>query len=758
LSQWSEVNEKLPDHGVRRFQLSDIDLGAEGISLIFIWSISMRNLFTSLLLFSLGLFTLEACANEAARWRQSANNVTITRDNWGIAHVYGKSDADTVFGTIYAQAEDDFNRIEQNYLVNLGWLAQADGESAIYSDLRMRLFVDTTVLKKQFNTSPVWLRKLMISWADGLNYYLDRHPTVKPRFIKHFEPWMALAFTEGSIGGDIEGIALDKLEAFYGIHPATSAVKERPDGGSNGFAIAPALSASGHALLYINPHTSHYFRSELQMVSEQGLNTYGIVTWGQFFIYQGFNEYNGWMHTSYGGDAIDEYEETIVEKADGPYYKYGDGLRKFKVSHISVPFTKDGVVNHRDFTVYRSHHGPIIRAENGKWIAIKLLQTPIQALEQSFLRTKTKDYKSFYKTQEMRTDTSNNTVYADRDGTIAYFHGNFIPKRDKKFDFRHPVDGSNPQTEWMGAHKLEDTIMLKNPKNGWVQNTNSWPFYAAGAESPRKEDYPDYMWTKGENQRDIHAVQLLQNAHELDLDSLIALGYDTRLNAFDVLLPPLFSAYDKLPADAPLHARLQAPIAVLRGWDHRTGVESVPTTVASFWGQALLDLNTAPARVADKPVFDYAVEASSDSERLVALDTAIAKLEHDYGRWDMPWGEINRFQRIADNIVPHFDDTKPSFPVAYGSSVWGALASYISPNVRSTKKLYSTTGNSFIAAVEFGPKIHAKALMAGGESGDPSSPHFADQAEMFSKGKFRDVLFYKADVVAHAERNYHPGD
>ncbi|MFJ2684351.1 penicillin acylase family protein [Pseudomonas sp. NPDC087342] len=718
----------------------------------------MRNLVTSMVLTTLCFCAVEVSASDASRWQQQASNVNIIRDKWGIAHVYGKTDADAVFGMIYTQAEDDFNRIEQNYLVNLGWLAQADGESGIYSDLRTRLFVDTDVLKHQFSASPVWLQKLMVSWADGLNYYLDQHPGVKPRFIKHFEPWMALAFTEGSIGGDIEGVALDKLEAFYGQHPPAPVVKEKPDGGSNGFAIAPALSASGHALLYINPHTSHYFRSELQMVSQEGLNTYGVATWGQFFIYQGFNDYNGWMHTSYGGDAIDEYQETIVEKPDGPYYKYGDGLRKLKVSQISVPFKKDGVLAHRDFTVYHSHHGPIIRAENGKWIAIKLLQTPVTALEQSFLRTKTKDYKSFYKTQEMRTDTSNNTVYADRDGTIAYFHGNFIPKRDPQFDFRSPVDGSNPKTEWMGPHKLEDTIMVKNPKSGWVQNTNAWPFSAAGAQSPRKEDFPAYMWTAGENQRDIHAVDLLEKAHNVTLDSLIALGYDNKLNGFDVLLPPLFNAYDQLADDAPLRARLKAPIESLRAWDHRSGVASVPTTLASFWGQALVDLRIAQARAAKKPVFDLVAESTSDSERLAALDTAISKLEQDFGRWDMPWGEVNRFQRITDDIVSHFDDAKPSFPVAWGSSVWGALASFISPSPRSTKKLYATTGNSFIAAIEFGPKIHAKALMAGGESGDPSSPHFADQAEMFSKGEFRDVLFYKADIAANTERKYHPGE
>jgi acyl-homoserine-lactone acylase len=715
------------------------------------------------------LAAAQAGGDQDARWRQHAASVRIVRDNWGIAHIYGNSDADTVFGTIYAQAEDDFGRIERNYLNGLGLLAQAEGETAIYSDLRQRLFIDAKRLQGDFRESPAWLKALMVAWSDGLNYFLAKHPGVNPKVMRHFEPWMALSFTEGSIGGDIETIDLGKLEKFYGVqdrHPpptrasvaqsAQSAVIEDPPGGSNGFAIAPSRSASGHALLWINPHTSYYFRSELQMVSAQGLNVYGAVTWGQFFVYQGFNTHNGWMHTSYGGDAIDEYAESIVKKPDGLYYRYGGALRKLKVSQITVPFKQGEGLAYKKFTVYHSHHGPIIRAENDRWIAIKLLRDPVRALAQSYLRTKTTDYASFRKTQDMRTDTSNNTVYADADGTIAYFHGNFIPKRNPKFDFTHPVDGSNPATEWHGPHAIEDTITLRNPSNGWIQNTNNWPFSAAGAASPKRENYPVYMWVKGENPRGIHAVEVLQNIHDVTLDSLIAAGYDSHLTAFDVLLPPLFKDYDQLAADDPRRAILDEPIKSLRGWDRRTGAESMPTALAIFWGQELLARKGREARVAEKPVYDYLVGHLTDAERLDALAAAVAKLQRDFGRWQAPWGEINRYQRLTDDIVQPVDDSKPSLPVGFAASIWGALASFDTPYPRSTKKIYGSEGNSFVAAVEFGPRIHAKAIMSGGESGDPASPHFTDQALMFTQGRFRDVLFYREDVLAHAERSYHP--
>ena len=706
-----------------------------------------------------------AAAGESSRVRQHAENVRIVRDNWGIAHIYGKSDADTVFGAVYAQAEDDFGRIERNYLTGLGWLAQAEGETAIFSDLRRRLFVDPHRLQQAFRNSPPWLKTLMVAWSDGLNCFLSKHPGVKPRVIHRFEPWMALSFTEGSIGGDIESVDVDKLREFYA--PAqpraemAAVAAQPPPGGSNGFAIAPSRSASGHALLWINPHTSYYFRCELQMVSEQGLNVYGALTWGQFFVYQGFNAHNGWMHTSYGGDAVDEYAEAIVKMPDGLYYRYGSELRKLQVSRISISFKQGGGVGVRQFTVYHSHHGPIVRAQSGgpwnsRWIAVKLLEDPVPALAQSYLRTKTTDYASFRKIQDMRTDTSNNTVYADADGTIAYFHGNFIPKRDVRFDFTHPVDGSDPATEWQGPHALDETITLLNPSSGWIQNTNNWPFSAAGSASPQRADYPAYMWIRGENPRGIHAVEVLQNIHDVTLDGLIAAGYDSHLTAFEVLLPSLLQDFDDLPAQDPRRDELAEPIMSLRTWDRRTAADSVPTAVAVFWGRELIERKGAQASINGQPVYDYLAAHLTPADRLDALAAAVAKLQRDFGRWQIPWGEINRFQRLTDDVVQTFDDAKASLPVGFASSMWGALASFESEYPRRTKRIYGAVGNSFVAAVDFGPVIRAKAIMSGGESGDPASPHFTDQALMFTQGRFRDVLFSREDVLAHAERSYRP--
>src|SRR4051794_14277927 len=321
---------------------------------------------------------------ETARWEQRARGITIVRDDWGIAHVYGKTDADAVFGAIYAQAEDDFNRVETNYLNSMGRLAEAEGEAKIWQDLRMKLFIDPADLKKQYADSPGWMQKLMNSWADGLNFYLAKHPDVKPRVIARFEPWMALSFTEGSIGGDIEtSVNLARLESFYGKKQvAWNPPADDEPRGSNGMAVAPSNTTGKHALLLINPHTSFFFRSELQMASEEGLNAYGASTWGQFFIYQGFNDRAGWMHTSSNVDAVDEYLETVTKKGDRFYYKYGNEERPVISAEMTVPYKTERGMAEKKFTVYRTHHGPVIREANGKWVSIKLMEEPIKALTQ----------------------------------------------------------------------------------------------------------------------------------------------------------------------------------------------------------------------------------------------------------------------------------------------------------------------------------------------------------------------------------------
>lgn len=713
-------------------------------------------------------------AHDLARWHRYASAVTIVRDNWGIAHVHGRTDADAVFGMEYAQAEDDFNRVETNYLNALGWLSQAEGEQRIYVDLRQQLFMDPADLKQKYAQSPPWLQSLMNAFADGLNFYLYKHPEIHPRVITHFEPWMALSFSEGSIGGDIERIHPADLAAFYDgaaspggadasqhAQNVDDATTDAEPTGSNGIAIAPSNTVDHHALLLINPHTSFFFRSELQMSSEEGLDSYGAVTWGQFFVYQGFNSHVGWMHTSSNVDAIDEYLETVSRENGKWFYKFGTNERPVRSRVITILCKTQSGMQRKSFTAYYTRHGPIIRTQmvNGqtRWVAIRLMQRPIQALEQSYLRTKAHDYRSYYQTMLLYANSSNNTIFADADGDIAYFHGNYIPRRDTRFDWTKPVDGSDPATEYHGLLTVEETPHLLNPHSGWIYNSNNWPWSAAGPDSPKRADYPAYVEQGTESARGLHAIRLLSTKKDFTLDSLIAAAYDSYLPWFAPTIPALLRAYDNLPPTDPLRTRLARQIEVLRNWNLRWGKDSVATSLAVFWGQEV----SRPALHAirgDQMVQDWVVEHVTPTDMLAALDRASARLTAEFGSWQTPWGEINRYQRVNGDIVQPFSDALPSIPVPFTSSVWGSLASFGARPYPGTKKWYGTSGNSFVAAVEFGPRVRARAVTCGGESGHPGSPHFNDEAQRYADGNLRPVYYYPDELKGHIERTYRPGE
>jgi acyl-homoserine-lactone acylase len=701
------------------------------------------------------LFFIAVAAQAAPK-----RNVEIIRDDWGIAHVYGKTDADAVYGMIYAQCEDDFNRVEHNYLLSLGRLAEADGESEIYRDLRMKLFIDPPDMKAKYRQSPQWLKRLMDAWADGINHYLATHPGVKPKVIARFEPWMGLSFTEGSIGGDIESIDLKNLRAFYEKTPSTPIAELRgadEDNGSNGIAIAPKLTQSHHALLLINPHTSFYFRSELQMVSDDGLNAYGAVTWGQIFIYQGFNPHAGWMHTSSGVDNIDEFAETVSKKGNDYFYKYGADERPLRTRTIKIPYKTAGGMASKTFTAYFTKHGPIVREADGKWISVSLMEDPIHALIQSYSRTKARSYKEYVKIMQLHTNSSNNTLFADSDGDIAYFHSNFIPRRDARFDYTKPVDGSDPATDWRGVLSFDETPNVVNPPNGWVYNSNNWPWSAAGPNTPKRSDYPAYV-ERGyeETARGYHALRVLTDQKDFTLQKLIDAAFDSYLPAFDKLLPPLLKDYDDLPASDSLKSQLADPADVLRKWDHRWAADSIATSVAIFWAEDLGRRVASEARASAMTADGYSATKATAQERMQSLAAAVQRLERDFGSWKTPWGDINRFQRFHDDIESHFDDSKPSIPVPFTYSRWGSLASFSARPYPNTKKWYGTSGNSFVAVVEFGPRVRARAVTAGGESGDPASPHFNDEAGRYASGDLREVYFYREQLKGHTERRYRP--
>ena len=708
---------------------------------------------------------------DVARWQQQARQVTITRDTWGVPHISGKTDADVVFGLLYTQCEDDFDRVEMNYIDAIGRLAEVEGESALYHDVRARLFMDSTQAIALYKKSPLWMRNLLDAFADGTNYYLHTHPGVKPKLLTQFRPWMPLMFSEGSIGGNISVVPTGQLRDFYESRKTSYRAKpatledlyERESVGSNGFAIAPAKSVTGNALLLINPHTSFYFRSEVQMTSQEGLNAYGAVTWGQFFVYQGFNEYCGWMHTSSYADSMDEYLETI-EKKDGKYfYRYGNALKPVRMQMVRFPYKTNAGMQYKEIPLYWTQHGPIVGQQGDRWLSVAMMNTPLNALQQSYLRTKAHDYAGFKKVMNLNGNASNNTVYADRNGTIAYWHGNFMPRRDLKFDWEKPVDGSNPATDWKGLHTADEIVQVKNPATGWIQNCNATPFTVSGSGSPDRSKYPAYMAPDAQNYRGINAERVLTGKTMFTLDTLISAANNPHLAAFDDLIPALLSAYESVAGKSDnVSNDVPEAVQLLTNWGRSYGTESVGQTLAILWAEKLQKLarsRVQPGQPLDNLSFTaFTISSTTPEEKLNALSNVLTDLTRDFGTWQTPWGRINRYQRLTGRIDETFDDKQPSIPVGFTSSAWGSLAAFGARTPAGMKQRYGYVGNSFVAVVEFGKRVTARSVVTGGQSSTPGTKHFIDQASLYCNRQFKDVWFYPEDIQQHVEKTYHPGE
>ncbi len=712
-------------------------------------------------------FSQSISKKEMLNWELQSKKVKIIRDNFGIPHIYGKTDADAVFGLMYAQCEDDFKRVEFNYIEKLGRLSEVNGEKDIYNDLLNRLVIDSIDAIKDYQNAEPWLKKILHAYADGINFFLYKNPQTKPSLLNRFQPWYPLLWTDGSIGAiSTGGISVKELKNFYSGENKDlvyqNDVEEKPTG-SNGFAFSPSITESGNAILYINPHVTFYFRPEVHVVSEEGLNAYGAVTWGQPFVYQGFNEKCGWMHTSSQADISDAYSEKVVKKDGQLYYEYDNELRKIVTKQVSIKVKTDKGFQQKSFNALFTHHGPIMTKRNGEYLSLKHNNRDTKGFIQSWLRTKATSFKEFKKTMDIGANPSNNTVYADAEGNIAYWHGNFLPKRDPHYNWSEPVNGTIKNTEWQGFHPVDESVHLYNPKNGWLQNCNSTPFTVAGEFSPKKTNYVSYLAPDHENYRGINAVRVLSEPKsKFNIDKVIEVGYNRKLTFFEDALPALINAHEsyglRVSKKDSIYNYLFEPISILKSWDYNVDENSIATTLAIEWAQKiqpLIQQSKGENFIAKTKAFAI---LSGPNTLLQPLLETVKDLEKRFGKWDVSWGEINRFQRISNDIENQFDDSKPSYPVAFASSTWGMLPSYNSKTFKGTQKRYGVNGNSFVCAVEFGKKVKAKSLLAGGESGHPHSKHFFDQGEMYSKGQFKEVLFYKEDVLKNMEKEYHPGD
>jgi len=252
----------------------------------------------------------------------------------------------------------------------------------------------------------------------------------------------------------------------------------------------------------------------------------------------------------------------------------------------------------------------------------------------------------------------------------------------------------------------------------------------------------------------LHAVSVLEKANNVTLDSLIDIAYSPTLTAFEFIIPSLVDSYNLTNRDP----RYAEAIGVLSQWDHKVSADSIAMSLAHFYGMEMLRSDYRKQGATRLETYMHFFENGTPQEQVAFLDAAITKMNADFGTWKTPWGGINRFQRLTGDIDLPFDDSQPSVAVPMASGRWGALAAFGARAAPNTKRIYGYRGNSFIAVVEFGEKVKARSLLAGGQSSDPNSPHFDDQITPYINREFKDVPYYREDVEARAVRTYRPGE
>jgi len=664
-----------------------------------------------------------------------AAHVTIYRDTYGIPHVFGETDASTLFGFAYAQAEDNFWRIEANYIKALGRSAEVEGEDGLVGDKRSRTLEVPRLAQAEYARMPERMRKLLDAFAAGLNAYLADHPDVHPRLLTRFEPWYPLAFIRYNYyqNGFFWSAGLEPGDFEVALDDASLHLK---DFGSNGWVIGPAKSATGHAMLFINPHLPFFGSGQVyegHIKSDEGWNFTGYTRFGFPFPYVGHNESLGWVSTDNAADQADLYLETFDDSAHPTAYRYGKGYRQATVWTDTIAVKTEGGIERRVFSFRKTHHGPIMGVRDGKPLALRMAKLDGDGwLEEWFKMTRARRVSELKAAMRPLNMLFGNVMAADADGNTFYLYNGAVPVRDPRFDWSSPVDGTDPATEWKGYHPIADLPQLTNPPTGWMQNCNTTPFLLTSNGNPDSSKFPRYMVQESDNWRGLVSRRILESTPRFTWDDWVRVAFDNYVIGADSLLPRLLRDFG---ADSAGNARLAAAIDTLRRWNRHSDTASVAMTLYDRWTEAL-DGGAAP---------------------LPALDSALAGLEREWGRWGVPWGEINRLQRIDESADQEFADARSSIPVVGVSGRDGAVFTYYAGPIPGQKRRYGVAGASYVSVVDFGPTVRALAVHTMGASGDPQSPHYFDQAPLYARGEFRPAWFTLEEIKAHAERVYKPG-
>jgi penicillin amidase len=652
-----------------------------------------------------------------------------------------------VFGYAYAQAEDNFKQIEDSYIHALGRAAEASGEKELPSDLLNRALEIPRLSQDEYQHANPRTREIADSFAAGLNYFLERNPQVHPRLLSHFEPWYLFAFNRYALYQlfifSKSGLKSDQILTTVNPREAAAHV------GSNMWAIMPARSADGHALLFINPHQPFFGPGqwyEGHVHSNEGWDMTGASFFGSPFPTLGHNEYLGWSHTVNDPDIVDLYAEKFDDPKDPLAYKYGSGLRKAIVWNEDIKVKTAGGVISRSFPMKKTHHGPVVAVKDGQQLTIRLAKLVEGGqLDEWYAMTKSRNMAEFKSAMSRLAVPMFNAVYADREGNIFYVYNAAVPRRSTKFDWSKPVDGSNPEAEWNGYHSFDELPQVTNPKSGFVQNCNSTPFLTTTEGNPDKSRFPAYMVGESDTPRAEISRRILSMTAKFTFEDWAREAFDTHILEAERAIPGLVADWEKLKQSEPERAgSLADAITALKSWDKVSTVDSTQMTVFALWFERVMRARGA-----------------GDKDPLLtikALEQVIADLKRDFGSWQVAWGEINRVERTDTLGNEPFCDCQNSLPVAGAPGWLGVVFNFYTRPEKGQKRRYGVAGHSFISVVDFGPKVEARSILVFGENGDPSSPHNFDQARLYANKQFKPAWFALDEIKAHSERTYHPGE
>jgi penicillin amidase len=673
--------------------------------------------------------------NTVANPQKLAREVTIYRDVYGVPHVFGRTDASTVFGFAYAQAEDNFWRVEENYINALGRASELYGEKSLDEDRLNHALEIPRLAREEYARLDKHIRALCDAFAAGFNYYLARHPEVRPRLLTQIEPWYTLAFIRYNYYQN--GFARDRNLRRTQLQTAAIDNDLKEHTGSNGWVVGPSRSASGYAMLFINPHLPFFGPGQVyegHVHSDEGWNFTGYTRFGFPLPYVGHNENGGWVSTDNAADLTDVYLETFDDPARPLAYKYGKEhrLATERVEEIRVK-TPNGIET-RKFTMRKTHHGPIVATRDGKMLALRMAKFESDGwLREWYDMTRATSLAALKRAITPLNMLFGNVMYADRQGNTWYLYNGAVPKRDPRFDWTKPVDGSDPATEWQGYHTIDELPQLTNPKTGWMQNCNTTPFLLTSEGNPDPKQFPKYMVQEGDNPRGAISREILASKSTFTFDEWRRLAFDTRVMNADKRLPGLIAALKQRedPQSREVYDELVR-------WNHRSANDSIAMTLFSLWHDR--------------------VSRDEKADQLAALNEVINELQRDFGTWKVAWGEISRLQRIDESKDEDFQDSRPSLAVSGVNGNDGAVFTFYAAPERGQKRRYGVAGGTYISVVEFGPKVRALSIHTFGASGDPKNPHYSDQAVLYTRGEFKPAWLTLDEIRANIESSYHPGE